>query len=153
MRRTFSLNNPILVEQVSDIAYDESFYDVSFVHNGSKIYFYKRIYYQNKKLGDFFDENRRKVCISRLVLYSFDVLTGEEQAHPNIFYDEYKKEDSEFATEFNITFSKSFGKSHHGKKEPRKNKDGEKISDSEVETEEEFLSRQFFLMQKYEKGA
>jgi hypothetical protein len=41
-KKFFSLHNPILIEQVTDIPYEDTFYDVSFVHHGSKIFYFKR---------------------------------------------------------------------------------------------------------------
>jgi hypothetical protein len=120
---------------------DDTFYDTSFIYMGSKIYYFKRIF-NKKKISsepnndEFVDiKEASKESISRLILFSFDLEIGKEQMVPNLYFIEFKKKGSEFETEFNITFSKAFGKNH-------KNYD----------SEEDFLKQQFFLVQKYEKG-
>ena len=49
-QKKYNKHQPILIEQVSEIpAYDDTFYDVSFLHNGSKIYYFKRVYLNETK--------------------------------------------------------------------------------------------------------
>jgi hypothetical protein len=83
-----SKHMPILIEQVSDIpAYDDIFYDVSFLHNGTKIYYFKRIYFNEGKSHP--DPSTKKFSVSKLQLYSFDLVTGTEDIIQSVSLNEY----------------------------------------------------------------